>query len=166
MKAYDIAGAVLKLIYYTFLFSVGLVIGYGIVYYLAVTTARGDAPRVNKVVTAIMHHAKLNNIDPLLVAAVIRVESKFDQRAIGSSGEIGLLQLHPRWFADATFDVEQNIELGVRHLAWSRKHCPHKSDLTWLYCYNAGVNKNPKYPHLNPYYKAVTSEYQALKKAR
>jgi soluble lytic murein transglycosylase-like protein len=166
MKAYDIAGAVLKLIGYTIWFSIYLCFGIALGIFLFKGTARADAPRVNKVVTAIMHHAKLNNIDPLLVAAVIRVESKFDQRAIGSSGEIGLLQLHPRWFADASFDVEQNIELGVRHLAWTRKHCPHNANFTWLTCYNAGVNKNPKYPHLNPYYKAVTSEYEALKKAR
>jgi hypothetical protein len=144
---------------------IGLVLGYTTAF-LFRYTARADAPRVNKVVTAIMHHAKLNNIDPLLVAAVIRVESKFDQRAVGSSGEIGLLQLHPRWFADATFDVEQNIELGVRHLAWSRKHCPFKNGHEFVICFNNGVNRTPKYPTQHPYYKAVTSEYQALKKAR
>jgi hypothetical protein len=146
-------------------FLVGTIIGLLIGSFLF-KPVRANESRVNKVATAIMHHAKLNNIDPLLVAAVIRVESKFDERAVGSSGEIGLLQLHPRWFADATFDVEQNIELGVRHLAWSKKHCPHRAGHTWVICFNNGTSRTPKYPYLHDYYKKVDHEYKALQKAR
>ncbi len=124
------------------------------------TVSKADA--TNDTVVAILEYSAAHEIDPLLVTAVIRVESKFDPKAVGSSGEIGLMQLHPKWFPKVSFNIRQNIAMGVQHLAWSRKHCPNQEGHTWVTCYNNGVNRSPKHPTQHPYYKAVTSEYTKL----
>ncbi|RIV22114.1 lytic transglycosylase domain-containing protein [Alicyclobacillaceae bacterium I2511] len=50
----------------------------------------------------IQNAATTNGVDPLLVAAVIRVESKFDTHDVSQAGAIGLMQLMPgtaQWIA-------------------------------------------------------------------
>ncbi len=101
-----------------------------------------------------------HGIDPRLIMAVIEVESNFKTTARGTAGEIGLMQLHPRFFPDATADVKQNIEIGAKHLAYSRANCPTKTDLTWVNCYNLGTNQRLKFPKQFPYYKKIISAYK------
>lgn len=52
--------------------------------------------------SAIQQSAKQNQLDPLLVASVIRVESQFHQDDVSHAGAIGLMQLMPdtaQWIA-------------------------------------------------------------------
>ena len=78
----------------------------------------------------IERHAGEHRIDPLLVAAVMRVESGFNPRAVSAKGARGLMQLMPEtaeWVAqqmglepfalDMLFDPEVNVALGVWYLA-------------------------------------------------
>ncbi len=71
---------------------------------------------------AIGHQLKL---DPLLILAVISVESRFDPAAQSNMGAKGLMQVMPRWHADKleavggeerVFDPESNIMVGARIL--------------------------------------------------
>lgn len=78
----------------------------------------------------VAHYAAVNNLDPLLVHAVIRVESGYNPRALSHKGARGLMQLMPetaRWVAshDDTsnvfdesllYDPEINVRLGTRYL--------------------------------------------------
>ncbi|WP_249226582.1 lytic transglycosylase domain-containing protein [Alicyclobacillus mengziensis] len=51
----------------------------------------------------IQQSAHVNQLDPLLVASVIRVESQFHQKDVSHAGAIGLMQLMPdtaQWVAD------------------------------------------------------------------
>ncbi len=83
-----------------------------------------------RVALAIVREARRNQLDPLLVTAVIRVESNFDSYAVSPKGALGLMQLMPatgRWLAERAkspvrearylFDFERNLELGCAYLA-------------------------------------------------
>lgn len=64
--------------------------------------------------------AAQHGLDPNLVLQVIQVESSYNQSAIGSSGEVGLMQLMPSTAAGLgvnPYDWKQNIEGGVSYLA-------------------------------------------------
>src|SRR5258708_321951 len=64
--------------------------------------------------------ARLYDLDPLLVHAVIQVESGYNQYAISPVGAQGLMQLMPATARQLgvrnSFDMEENIRAGVKHL--------------------------------------------------
>ena len=81
-----------------------------------------------KLVPSIIAHARLQEIDPLLVAVIISAESSWDFAAVGKLGERGLMQTHGR--ASRGFDMSdpvQQIAAGCAHLARALKFC--KGDL-------------------------------------
>jgi len=68
-------------------------------------------------------------VDPYLVAAIIREESQYDEKAISRVGAIGLMQVMPATAnnvakriglppvrRDDLFDRETNIRIGVRYM--------------------------------------------------
>jgi len=77
-----------------------------------------------EVVGAVLKEARAHGVDPLLVLAVIAVESRFDPQAASEKGALGLMQVVPRFHMDklATLGVtallrpEANIAVGVRIL--------------------------------------------------
>lgn len=83
-----------------------------------------------RVAVAIVREAQRNNMDPLLVIALIRCESSFNNYAVSGVGAMGLMQVMPdtgSYLADKAgyrlgrstnlFDAETNIELGTAYLA-------------------------------------------------
>jgi soluble lytic murein transglycosylase-like protein len=74
---------------------------------------------------AIAHEAAANGIPPALVDAVVRIESRYDPAAVGSVGEIGLMQVRPKTaallgFQGTSADLAQpqtNLHYGVGYLA-------------------------------------------------
>lgn len=99
-----------------------------------------------------------------LIVAIIKVESNFNPKAIGKThGEVGLMQLRPKYFKTATFDVVNNMELGVKYLAKLKKICYPKYGKAWFICYNLGPSKTVKYPELFAYYKKVINAKNTLK---
>ncbi len=116
--------------------------------------------------------ARLHNIDPQLVEAVIRAESNWNPYAVSPKGALGLMQLMPSTAAllgvANPFDPEENIDGGVRYL----KHMLERfnGDLTLaLAAYNAGpkmVEKNgmvPSIPETVAYVKRVLEYYKGEK---
>jgi soluble lytic murein transglycosylase len=94
-------------------------------------------------------HARENDLDPALLAAVIYQESKFDAGAKSASGAIGLMQLTPatahgiaertggsRFRTDDLLDPEINIRYG----AWYLRNLFRKygEERVVLAAYNAG----------------------------
>jgi soluble lytic murein transglycosylase-like protein len=82
------------------------------------------APTARMVATA-FRAADEAGFDPLLVLAVISIESRFNPIAESSMGAKGLMQIIPRFHLEklraaggeeAVFDPESNIEVGVRIL--------------------------------------------------
>ncbi|MHB8481934.1 MAG: transglycosylase SLT domain-containing protein [Nitrospiria bacterium] len=67
----------------------------------------------------IEHSAKKYQVDPLLIRALIKVESSYDPYAVSDSGAQGLMQLMPGtalWMeVSDPFNPEDNIEGGVKY---------------------------------------------------
>jgi len=101
---------------------------------------------------SIVEESKKNSLDPLLVMAIIEVESRFDHRAVSPQGALGLMQVQP--VAAAALAAEEkitpaekprklnlkdpavNVQIGASYLA-------HLKDMfgdlkTALTAYNAG----------------------------
>jgi soluble lytic murein transglycosylase len=80
--------------------------------------------------TLITEEARGRDIDPFVVAALIRQESMFEARATSPAGARGLMQVMPAtgsrlaetagvsdWHADLLYHPEINVHLGTRYLA-------------------------------------------------
>jgi soluble lytic murein transglycosylase-like protein len=65
------------------------------------------------------------NLDPTLVSIIIATESSFHKEAEGNLGEIGLMQVMPRFFdkGDNTTDVRVQLDAGCRHLRACLNEC-------------------------------------------
>jgi soluble lytic murein transglycosylase-like protein len=117
--------------------------------------------------------ARDNNVDPLLVHSIIRVESNYNPYAVSPKGAQGLMQLMPPTARDLgvsnSFDPRQNIEAGVRYLKYLQDL--YKDDRLALAAYNAGpaaVQKYkwiPPFPETQDYVNRVGEQYGAAKKA-
>lgn len=96
----------------------------------AVKASRLPERQQRRLSVAIVREARLNGIDPLLVVAVIRTESSFNNYAVSQVGAMGLMQVMPdtgTWLAERRgfdlgrpsnlFDSELNVELGTAYLA-------------------------------------------------
>ena len=109
-----------------------------------------------------------NHIDPALVKAVIWRESRFDRKARGLKGEIGLMQIMPGsgyaaadWARahrcripskGALFDPELNIDIGSWYLARAlRRYSKYKDRTALALCeYNAGARRTADWKPAKP----------------
>ena len=97
-----------------------------------------------------------HNVDPQLVKAVVKQESKFQQNAVGSKGEVGLMQLTPMAVQDwervhhrrlgsrsVLFAPRLNIEIGTWYLGIALNHWHHHREnvVMALIQYNAGRSR-------------------------
>ena len=137
-------------------------------------------------------YAKENNIDSLLIYAIIKAESNFDDGAVSSKGATGLMQLMANTaeevatnesieFAtkDSLLDPETNIRIGIKYFA----------DLIAIFnnvavslaAYNAGMGtvqdwidegiikadgsdiENIPYNETNMYVRKILKDYQIYK---
>jgi len=99
---------------------------------------------------AIVGEAEAAGVDPLLILAVIQVESGFDPRAASTAGAQGLMQLLPATMqrelevlgiaAAGPADPVANVRAGVRYLRRCLDAYPRSLDLG-LMAYNAGPNR-------------------------
>jgi soluble lytic murein transglycosylase len=108
-------------------------------------------PLLRDVELTLVGRARANNLDPALVAGLIRQESSWNPRAVSRAGARGLMQVmpsvgeeiarslrYPFWDAALLFDPNVNIELGTAHLraALSTHSLPRA-----LAAYNAGASR-------------------------
>ena len=111
-----------------------------------------------------------NGVDPRLLAAVARRESRFTATAVSPVGALGIMQLMPataRFLGVSNaFDPEQNIFAGAKYLKMLLETFEGDLDLT-LAAYNAGPGAVQKYRGIPPYREtikyvaAVRSDYEA-----
>lgn len=142
----------------------------------------------------IFNYSFENNLDPMLVATVIYVESRFDPKALSAKGARGLMQIMPetgKWAAgklgiddfkeDMLYEPELNIKLGSWYLSTLMTEYAGNMNLV-MAAYNGGrgnVNQwikantisssgqdieNIPFSETRLYIKKINSIYQIYKK--
>ncbi|HWN43783.1 MAG TPA: lytic transglycosylase domain-containing protein [Thermoanaerobaculia bacterium] len=106
--------------------------------------------------TLIYETAKRHQVNPQVVAALIRQESAGKVRAVSHKGARGLMQLMPATAQrfgvrkEQLFEPQHNLEAGVRYLSWLMDQFP--NDLAKiLAAYNAGEGAVARYKGIPPY---------------
>ncbi len=101
----------------------------------------------------IIKYSKQFDVNPLLVTAMIKQESGFNQKVISSAGAIGILQLMPFTAKDLgvnPYDLEENLYGGIKYIAYllekNDRDIPNS-----LASYNAGLGAVQKYNGIPPY---------------
>ena len=113
-------------------------------------------------------------IDPLLIKAMIKVESNFNPEAVSPQGAIGVMQLMPataeRIGVSDPFNPIENIEGGVKYFNMLMTMFNNNTTLA-IAGYNAGENAVKKYDYKIPpydetieYVNRVYAHYDYLKK--
>ncbi|MFA6958931.1 MAG: lytic transglycosylase domain-containing protein [Thermoanaerobaculia bacterium] len=102
--------------------------------------------------------AKTHDVDPALVAAIIRAESNFDRRAVSRKGARGAMQLMPataaRFGVANSFDLSQNIHGGTRYLRWLLDRFDRDPERS-VAAYNAGEGNVEKYEGVPPFRETI-----------
>lgn len=104
----------------------------------------------------IFEAARRHEMNPILVAALIRAESAYDRYAISNKGARGLMQLMPataKRFGVAErrlFEPKHNLEAGVKYLRWLYDRFDEDLPRA-LAAYNAGEGAVDRYGGVPPY---------------
>jgi hypothetical protein len=115
---------------------------------------RGVQLRDTAYLDLILSAAETHGVDPILVQALIQVESNYKPRARSSKGAMGLMQLMPsvarEYKVKNAYDPASNIDAGVRKLKSLIDGM--KGDLRLaLAAYNAGEAAVAKFGGIPPY---------------
>jgi hypothetical protein len=118
----------------------------------------------------ILQAAHKYKVDPLLIKAVIKVESAFNQFAVSHRGAQGLMQLMPGTAGDLKitdpFDAYQNISGGTRYLRAQLDTFNGDIKMS-LAAYNAGsgrvsrLGRVPRIPETINYIRKVKEQYHS-----
>lgn len=116
--------------------------------------------------------AEKYGVDPLLVHAVIQVESDYNPFAVSPKGAAGLMQLMAatarRFGASNRFAPWENVEAGVRYLKYLANRF--QDERLALAAYNAGEgavfqhNSIPPYAETRSYVERVRARYEELRR--
>ena len=121
---------------------------------------------VNSYDSIILKYSKKYNVDPLLIKAVIAVESSYNPKIVSHAGARGLMQLMPdtarRFNVSNSFDPDQNIRGGTKYLRFLHKRF--NGDIKLILAgYNAGEGAVQKYNGVPPYKETIKYIPKVLK---
>ncbi len=134
----------------------------------------------------LMKVSQKHGYDPIFLLAVIKTESEFKPNAVGSAGEIGLMQIKPEtaawickknnitWLgAERLKNPHYNILIGGYYFEYLKKTL-HSQSARYVNAYNMGINGLQRLPaqaqNSHPYFEKVITNYlyiySELKKIR
>lgn len=143
--------------------------------YLTKSNNKIDAEKFTQ---ALLNLSQSHAYDPIFLLAVIKTESSFNFNAVGSAGEIGLMQIKPdtaKWICDmknikwkgaqALKDPEYNIMVGAYYFKYLKKTLKSQS-LKYINAYNMGLTSMKRLPSSDlkkhPYFGKVTQNYMSI----
>ena len=105
----------------------------------------------------------MQNVDVSAINAIVSLESNYKIKAVSSTKDYGLMQLHKK----KIFDPCKNIEIGTSILKECRDKLSHKFlDFSWVVCYNRGLqgarNLGKQGVKANKYYHTFKRHYKRL----
>jgi soluble lytic murein transglycosylase-like protein len=107
----------------------------------------------------ILQASRRYKVDPALIRAIVRAESRFDNRTLSHAGAMGLMQLMPETARNLgvtnPWDPTQNIMAGTRFLRWLLDEFG--STRLAVAAYNAGPGAVKRHGGVPPY--AETQKY-------
>ncbi len=104
----------------------------------------------------VYEYSKENNIDPLLIFAIIKTESNFKENVKSKSGAIGLMQLMPEtgreqaknleinYTDEVLYDPKENIKIGIYYYNYLLDYYNENYILAFA-AYNAGIGNVDKW---------------------
>lgn len=133
----------------------------------------GAVANDSKIGSIVLQKSAQHEVDPLLVSAIMAVESDFDPNAVSDKGAMGLMQLMPETASEMgvsnPFNASQNIDGGIRY--FKKMLGQFSGDLKLaLAAYNAGPNAVirhggiPPYDETRNYVMKVMNNYEKLLK--
>ena len=146
MKVLKFLGKIIGFIILTILTVIGL--SYGIIAYQSSRTQINYQDQIKK-------YSDKYNVDPLLTAAIVKVESDFDNDAQSHQNAKGLMQLldetakhsaeviGEKYYPEKLNDIDYNLNLGVGHYDYLFKYYNNKE--LALAAYNGGVGNVDKW---------------------
>lgn len=132
-----------------------LLIVYFILVVLYILNTSAAQAEENQIERAIEDASEIYGVDPNLVRAMVQVESRRNPKAVGAAGEIGLLQLHPKYFPEAKHNITENIWMGVAYLSEVQAKCRQDYGYAAFICYNHSPYRRVKDPTRFDYYLKV-----------
>ncbi len=109
-----------------------------------------DRPTAGTIARAILREAAVHGMDPIFLMSIVAQESRFNPRARGAHGEIGLMQIKPstaEWIArrhdiewrgaESLYEPATNIRLATLYFAWLRNSFARRP-AAYVAAYNMG----------------------------
>lgn len=138
-----------------------------------------DSSSAFAIASTITQQSSKYKMDPFIITAVIAGESGFNPRAVGSVGEIGLMQIRPataKWIAlkanlpwkgkKSLKNPHVNIRLGVAYLSYLKERFSPQGGYLYLAANNMGTGSLLKLlaKNVKPviYHKHIMKNYVAL----
>jgi hypothetical protein len=116
---------------------------------------RGLGLKVSPYTDLIVNTAEAYGVDPILVQALVQVESDYQPRARSSKGAMGLMQLMPavakEYRVRNAYDPKANVEAGVQKLKSLLEKYGSEGVNLALAAYNAGEGAVTKFNGVPPY---------------